>query len=168
MEQLDWLVVQSKPSQEKRAKTNVVRQGCDAYLPYAFDPILNRHGPLFRSYLFVKAAANRWGFLNNTFGVRRVLTFGDRVATVSQEIIDVLRGSENDDGIIHLPKPGAEWKKGDQLRIKYGSLVGFIGAFQGMDAHQRVRVLISILNQQTKLTVDYAMVERIEGGRTFG
>lgn len=161
MEQQGWIVCQSKPSQEKRAAHNARAQGCEAYSPYAFDPIANRHCPLFRSYLFVKTSTERWGFLNNTFGVSRVLTFGDRVATVSQQIIDVLRGSENEEGIIQLPKPGHDWKKGDQLRIKYGAFVGFVASFQGMDAHQRVRVLLSILNRETKLTLDRAMVDKV-------
>lgn len=158
-QELDWLVVQSKPGHEKRAKTNFIRQGRECYVPYAFDPSSNRHGPLFRSYLFVKAHRDLWGFARNTFGVRRVLTIGERAATISHEIIFKLMLSEVD-GVIHLPRPGQEFQKGDELRIKYGAFVGQLGIYQGMNAHQRFRVLLSILGRQTRVVLDRAMVEK--------
>lgn len=159
MDGLDWLVVRSKPGHEKRARQNLLQQGAESYLPYAFDPVANRHGPLFRSYLFVLADKNAWGFINYSYGVRCVLTFGEQVATISRAIIEGLKASEIN-GVIQLPKPGKEFEKGDELRIKYGAFVGQLGIYQGMNAHQRVYVLMNILNRATRVALDRAMVEK--------
>lgn len=159
MDGLDWLVVRSKPGHEKRAKQNIAQQGVEPYLPYAYDPVAKRHCPLFRSYLFVLADKRAWGFINHSYGVRCVLTFGEQVATVPHRIIEGLKASETD-GVIHLPELSDRFKKGDELRIKYGAFVGQLGIYQGMNAHQRVYVLMNILNRETRVAMDCAMVEK--------
>lgn len=156
---MEWLLVRSKPRQERKAKRWISEQGCEPYLPYAFDPVTKRSAPLFSSYLFALASPDNWGFINYSFGVRNVVTFGDQAAVIPSYVIDKLKASEDVDGLIHLPKPGSLYKKGDQIRVKFGSFVGQLGIYQGMNAQQRVHVLMNILNRQTRVTLDPSMVE---------
>jgi len=145
----EWIVVRTKPCQEMWAAKNVRRQQHDYYLPQFFCKRLKRRRPLFPSYLFVRVFNRRYDFLRNTFGIAKVMACGDAPATVAPAVIEALSARENQNGVIQLPEEVhddvlAKLKPGDSVRVTEGPFIGFKALYQGMTAHNRVKILLSL------------------------
>lgn len=153
----NWLLLQTKPSQEQRALLNLERQGYRCYLP-----MLNRQRirrglltvapePLFPRYLFIQmdindTAINR-SSIRSTKGVSCLVTFGGNPARVDNELIEMLRSRESDQ-----PETVQQlFRAGDRLRITDGPFSGIECIYQMDNSAGRVTVLINLLSKQVSL-----------------
>jgi transcriptional antiterminator RfaH len=150
-----WFCWVSKPNQEHVACRGLIRQGFRVFLP--LEPQTRR--PLFTGYGFVlfSLLCDRWGPIRNTPGVSRLLTASgsrdDYPAPVPEAVIAELEQrpmpAEQDDTV----------RPGDRVRIR---LSGF--TYEGlviMTAHDRVKLLLSVMGGERRVEVERADCERV-------
>lgn len=156
-----WIVVQTKPRQEKKAGENLARQGVEFYLPKILvDASKQKTELLFPSYLFARVD-NLWRFIENTYGVTRVIMMGDSPAVMQDIEIEQIKIMENKEGLIVPPDlVEDELKIGESLRVTDGPFSGFWGELEAITAQQRVFVLLEILGRQTRVELSRGQVER--------
>ena len=154
-----WYAVQLKPNAEAIAKRNLQQQGIEIFAP--FEVVTVRRGKrlaqvnrsLFPGYLFASfdREAMRWRTINSTYGVSRLVSFGSEgPAEVPLELIAALQ--QRCDGEGRLTE-AAQFAKGDQVRLVNGPFADFIGTIEGLNAEQRVWVLLDVLGKSTRVTV---------------
>ncbi len=161
-----WYVVYCKPRQEDVARRNLEHQAFETYLPRVRQRRrrLNRRvmviEPMFPRYLFVRLDRERdnWGPIRSTLGVTSLVRFGQFPAPVPDNLIEILREREDEQGVQELPSP--EWRRGDTLRIAEGSMAGYEGIFLARSGKDRVVVLLDIMGQQARVQVGEDAVER--------
>lgn len=165
-----WVVVTSKPNQERQARYNLEAQGFEPYLPMKLT--MNRKTrqlvalPFFPGYLFARTGLlmSDWGKIWNTRGVAGVLGshVDGRPVGVREELIDRIRAQEEDGYIkIGLEADGPKFEKGQRVRIE-GDL-GIEGLFVKRVDRERCELLVSLLGRDSRLTVDLRKL-RATGG----
>src|SRR6185437_12457184 len=94
--------------------------------------------PLFPSYLFVAVdmSTQRWLSIQSTIGVARLVRDGDRPAPVPQQVIETLRGLEDDNGLIRLQR-APRFAPGDKVRVVGGAFSECLGLYEGMSGEAR-------------------------------
>lgn len=163
-----WYVVYTKPSAELSAVNHLRRQGFDAYLPQCRKVL--RHArrettvlrPLFPRYLFVgfDTAIDRWRSINGTVGVNRLVCHGERPTALPDGLVDGLRDSEIDEGIVPLSQL-VLFDQGAQLRVLDGAFNGQIGTYHGMTEAERVILLFDMIGRQVKVALPIHAVEAV-------
>jgi transcriptional antiterminator RfaH len=152
---LDWFAIQTRPTAEAIAETQLRALALETLLPFARRSI--RHGlrrrrvvlrPLFRGYLFARfCAAVSLRAVNSRRGVLRVLgTGGDRPWPVEDAIVAAIRERLDADDCVELVE--RPFGAGDTVRIVDGPLSGWSGIFDSaLSDAQRVVILIDTLQQ---------------------
>jgi transcriptional antiterminator RfaH len=115
--------------------------------------------PLFPGYLFARLVlpldVPRVAFAP---GVRRLVTFEGEAPPVPDSAIEFLRAQAGADGLI-VTRPRA-LPIGRRVRVTTGPLAGLVGIIENPpDARGRVSVLMDILRQQTRVSLDAAWLE---------
>ncbi len=145
--QAKWYVVQTKPHQEFRAMEQLQRQHYDCYLPTLQVTKLCRGKPitivepLFPRYLFIHldALKTNWGPIRSTRGVRSMVIFGERFATLPDNYVSALQKMEK----ISATSPFAS---GEQ-RAMIGPFSALHGLYQLPDGQARAFALIELIRQ---------------------
>jgi transcriptional antiterminator RfaH len=156
-----WYVVQTHVHSETKAVMHLDRQGYSSYLPRYLKR--RRHArrietvaaPLFPRYLFVAIdlASQRWRSIQSTIGVTHLVCNGDEPATVSNGVIEQLRGREDERGFITLDtRP--RFARGDKIRVVDGIFDACIGLFEGMADRERVAILLDLLGRKVRVVLD--------------
>ena len=153
-----WYVVHTKPGKERVAEGNLLRQGFEAYLPRLASR--KRHArrtievavPLFPRYLFVALdlAVERWRSVNGTYGVQRLVAFGERPAALPDGVVPDLKAREGADGVIRETAV-RRFEKGERVAIAGGALSENDAVFEARDGAGRVTVLLSMLGRQVSV-----------------
>lgn len=143
----------TKPNHEAIAAENLRRQRYEFYCPR----ILEQRGakavirPLFPRYIFI-LIDQIWYSLRSTRGISYVIPGTSGPATIPAFEIDKLKRNEDSNGLVCLKPPPAapEFNKGDKLKTSDGThhLAGQLLIYEGMAAHERVKVLASLLGRQ--------------------
>lgn len=165
-----WVVVTSKPSQERLARFNLDQQGFEPYLPLKL--VLNRKTqqlvalPFFPGYLFARTGLlmSDWGRIWNTRGVSGVLGshVDGRPVGVRDELIERIRAQEEGGYIkLGLETDGPKFERGQRVRVD-GDL-GIEGLFVKRLDRERCELLVSLLGRDSRLTVDLRKL-RATGG----
>ncbi len=153
-----WYALRTKVQQEVWAENNLLERGLEVYLPRYLKR--RRHArktdyvqaPLFPRYLFARADVDRGERPTMAYapGVDYVVSFGDRLATVGERIIEEIRAREDETGMIAV---GVEtgFKRGQKVRVAEGALCDHVGLFQCTSDDQRVFVLLDMLGRQVRV-----------------
>ncbi len=159
-----WYVVSTLPNQEVRAQTNLVRQGFRPWLPMMKRS--RRHArkldtvqvPLFAGYLFVEldVERERWSPINGTFGVRKLLSQGDRPVPVPHDFVEALSASLDDDGTVKVPAPAL--RPGQKVRMIAGPFVDCVATLINLASADRIAVLLNVLGRDVSTVVSSRMV----------
>ncbi len=160
------ILARALPRREMWAAENIVRQGHQCYFPKVY--VHKRLGkfrnevrvePLFPTYIFV--FAEQWRWLLGTFGVQSVIMRGQFPDFIPMREIDKLRSLEDgiSTGVVQLPGP--EFKKDDQVEFKAGAMKHCRGVVEGMDAKERIRVLVDFLGGKVKMLVEPTELELV-------
>lgn len=152
-----WYVVATRTAQEERAYQNLLRLNVVTYYPTFFTETVRKghrkidEHPLFPGYLFVNVDAdiNSVSIINGTRGVKRIVTFGDFLAFVDDDVIST---------IIEQLKQGAELlgpelMTGEEVEIKKGIFTGFKALFLEKDGESRSMMLIDLLGRKAKASI---------------
>jgi transcriptional antiterminator RfaH len=155
-----WHVVQTYSRAEEKAAVHLLRQGYDIYLPRYLKR--RRHArrsesvpaPLFPRYLFVSfdRQVQRWRPIQSTIGVSRLVCNGETPASVPEEIIDELRGREDEGGFVRLERR-SRFARGDQIRVVDGIFHTRLGLFEDMVDRERVAILLDLLGRKVRVVL---------------
>lgn len=149
-----WSVVHTRPHQEARAETNLVRQGYKAWLPYIErsrrkgQKFLKTLEPMFPGYLFVELDPdkNTWSTINNTYGVKYLLTNSSRPNQLPKEFVAALIKTVRADGKC-MPVFG-DIKRGDKVKFVSGPFVDCLANVLDLLPGERVRLLMNVLGSK--------------------
>lgn len=166
-ENKNWWLVTTKPRQEEYAEANLLNQGYETYRPLA-KRLRKQRGKmkptiesLFPRYLFIHLDQlnDNWAPIRSTYGVSKIVSFGNKPAKVPDEIITQLKKEEDQlaEKAIDLDR----FKKGETIKIENGAFKGLNALFLSYDGEERAIVLLNILQNQTKLTVPAAEISSI-------
>lgn len=154
-----WYLVRTKPSQESYAAENCKKQGCRTFLPLYHCNERDRLIPLFASYLFVQTTG-QWHFLESTYGVLKVIRWGDTPETIPNKIIAALRKRADRKGVVKV-KQRKQFEEGDEVRIKEGPFRDLLAIVTEQDNQKRVHALLNILGRAVSVTLKVRDVERV-------
>lgn len=161
-----WYVVRSKPKQEQRAKLNLENQGITTFLPMLDIEKIKRGKktlatePLFPGYLFIEVDDFTASFhkVRNTFGVSKLLMFGEQPATLSQAQIDAM--SELNEAKEKAQKYALP-QQGEEVEITEGPFKGFLAKVVKLDGEERCIVLLNWLQQEVEATLEHTQIKRL-------
>jgi transcriptional antiterminator RfaH len=159
-----WFCLKAEPKREHLAATTLRRRfGIDCFSPRLRFRKLTRRGPvwfveaMFPGYLFAKFAyLIQHRAVESAHGVRGIVHFGDRLATLPEDTIAALQ-----------TRAGAEEIVTVDSSIKIGQPVQIIeGPFQGLEvlvtqllpAKERIRVLLNFLGRSLEMEIPEAKV----------
>ena len=147
-----YYLIHTKPNQEQIATNNLIAQSFTVFYPTAI--INGKTIALFPRYIFVELDENtqNWMPIRSTKGVGNFVRFGLRFAKVPNQIIDLIRAQQQQtiDKIINL----SSHHQGDTVEIQIGTFKGQQAIFQNYNTKDRVIVLLNLIGQQQKITLD--------------
>jgi len=150
-----WYVIQSKPRQERRALDNLQRQGFEVCLPLIeaerihAQQVVKQLEPLFSRYLFLRASDSIQSFrtIRSTLGVSRLVSFGERPATVADELVSVFRAGPR---AVERPL----FRTGQRVQLLRGPLSGVEAVFLEPNGEARAMVLIELIGRPHTIPTD--------------
>jgi transcription antitermination factor NusG len=158
--ELEWLVVRTKPRQERVAVSHLSHRNVEGYCPLYLEPKWNRKAtqipvPLFTSYIFVNCVPRlQLNAVSYCPGVAHPVRFDRRPATVEQDVIDELKRREAAHGFVMPPEIEIGIKFGNKVMIMAGPLKGLEGIFHGyLRGRERANVLVEFLRQKNLVEV---------------
>jgi transcription elongation factor/antiterminator RfaH len=151
-----WSVCQTETNRELTAVHFLDQQRFETYLPKI--RTARRIVPLFPSYVFVRIE-DHWWSIANTIGVIDLLMSGEHPAKLKDEIVNTIKAKEKN-GVVKLPEP-KRLKPGDRIRIKQGSFEGHFAVFEGMNGHDRSRVLLDLLGRKVVVVINKSDVQQL-------
>lgn len=164
-ETMGWYLVHTKPRLEEAALTHLERQAYECYLPRMRIEKIKRgkastvSEPMFPRYLFVRLDTSdqgqSWAPIRSTQGVSRLVRFGSQPAKVDAQLVDLLRGREQ-----NLPAERM-FSPGQQVQVTQGPFAGIEAIYQTTDAEHRSLILIDILSKTVSLKIDTAALRKL-------
>lgn len=158
-----WYAVYSKPRQEELAQFHLSSKGLEVFLPRLLLPESPRKRkrivPLFPNYLFVRIRifSEEYVYVKWSPGVKRFVTFNDTPAPLDEKIVPFLMQQADPMGIIIAR---SRLKVGQEVQITGGPFDGLIGIIQEPpNAKGRVKILLKLLNRETKVDVPAQFVK---------
>ena len=148
----NWYLIQTKSQQENIAMLNLSGRGYTVFHPKV--AIKGKKISLFPRYLFIQLddKTQNWTPIRSTKGVSNFVRFGLNFAKVPHQIIDLIRAQQQQtiDKIIGL----SSHHQGDTVEIQTGAFRGQHAIFQNYNTKDRVIVLLNLIGQQQKITLD--------------
>jgi transcriptional antiterminator RfaH len=152
-----WYAVHTLPFAEARAEGQLDRQGFRTFQPKRHKTV--RHArrqrtveaPFFPRYLFVvlDLAQHQWRSVNGTFGVSRLVMWGDRPHPVPRGVVEALIAAADPRGILQLDRA---LQIGGSVRLMAGPFAEQLAILDDLDDSGRVRVLLDILGRQVAIS----------------
>jgi transcriptional antiterminator RfaH len=159
-----WFCLKTQPKREHLAATALRRQfGIECFSPRLRFRRMTERGPvwfieaMFPGYLFAKFTySTQHRAVESSHGIRGIVRFGDRLASLPENIVAALQSTVGAEEIVTLDSS-----------LKVGQSVQIIdGPFQGLEvvvthllpAKERLRVLFDFLGRSIELEIPTAKV----------
>jgi transcription antitermination factor NusG len=156
-----WLLVKTKPKQERTVLTGLASRDVEGYLPRILEPRSHLRGPLgpvplFPSYVFARCVArDRYNAVHYCPGALGVVRFGDQIAAIEEDAVADLRAREGERGYLVIQEVRRAPREGARARIESGPLRGLEGVVtRYVPAKDRVRLLLSLVSGVRNVEVD--------------
>lgn len=153
-----WFLAQLKPNCANIADKNLKRQGFNTFLPTQ-EETRKRNGkfitairPLFPGYIFVAfdVARGFWRSVNSTYGVTRLVSFGNEPTVVPPDLVAQLMQRCDENGRLLPPK---RLQTGDKVTVTKGPFADFVAEVENIAQDRRVWVLMEIMGGQTRVAI---------------
>ena len=153
-----WYLVQFKPNAHRLAERNLRRQGFETFVPMEersrrrASRFVSFLKPLFPGYMFVKVGVESapWQKINNTFGVSRLVSSGNKPKPLPLSLISGLMLRCDALGKLLPPQVLNE---GDSIEVLKGPFANFIATVEAIDEHKRIWVLMDFMGQSAKMQI---------------
>ena len=147
-----WYLVKTKSKQENISILNLENQNFHVYCPHA--RINNKNVALFPGYIFIQLDKDtqNWSPIRSTKGVLYFVRFGLSYAKIPDSIIEFIKTNELNTA--KQLKNINKFKSGDKVQITDGVFKNCIAIFKSFKSDERVILLINLLGQQQKLTIE--------------
>jgi transcriptional antiterminator RfaH len=159
-----WFCLKTQPKREHLAATALRRQfGVECFSPRLRFRRMTQRGPvwfveaMFPGYLFAKFVySTQHRAVENSHGIRGIVHFGDRLATLPENIVAALQSKVGTEEIVTL-----------DCSIKVGQSVEIVeGPFRGLEAlvthllpaRERIRVLLEFLGRPVEMEISTTQV----------
>ncbi|WP_379865440.1 transcription/translation regulatory transformer protein RfaH [Marinobacter sp. M5B] len=157
---MTWYALQHKPSQGDRALTHLQNQGIACFYPkITVEKIkagkrTKKLEPLFPGYLFVNLEQTdpMWAKLRSTRGILRIVSFANKPAAISDDVIQHIEDS------LHTVAEQGGIKTGQAVDLEDGPFKGIGAIFQAYDGEERAIVLISFMQKQQMVKVSLSTI----------
>ena len=163
-----WYAIHTHPKQEDRANSNLIAWGVQTFSPRTRERRLNRAKdkydiivkPLFPQYIFARFVAHtHLSKVWFTRGVQYVVSFGDSIATVDDEVIAYIESEMDAFGFVDFDE---RFHCGDKVQIKDGPLKNLTGIFEKtVKGKDRVVILLNAVSYQGHVLVDRELARKI-------
>ncbi|NYS78399.1 MULTISPECIES: transcription/translation regulatory transformer protein RfaH [Halomonadaceae] len=158
-----WYVIQCKGGESFRAAEHLTNQGYEVFHPVL--TIQRKHQgrlkevtqPLFPYYLFIclDQVVSNWRPIRSTRGVLRLLTFGDRPATIPSQLVETLRSQPH-----HLEGIHTYFRAGEEITINEGPFKDIEAVFTRCKGEERAIVLLNLLNRTQHLVLPIKSISK--------
>jgi transcriptional antiterminator RfaH len=154
-----WGLINTHPHKEALAIENLLRQKFQTYCPLVRKRIKHARReqdvlrPLFPTYVFVRIdeALHRWRSISSTFGVRALVSFGERLGFLHDDFINSLKAREVDGCIVH---PESPYVVGQKVKVAGGPFDGLVATIIQMSEKDRLVVLMDLMNRPVKVKLE--------------
>ena len=154
-----WIVARNKPNQDKIALINLERQNFEFFQPTfkTMSRVQNKFKeiikPVFPGYIFVaiNLEEKNWHKINNTRGISSIIVFGNEIPLIHCELIKELQHRFS---LNSSPKAVDPFEIGMNAEITNGPFAQLIGKIDEIDADQRIWILLDILGNQTRVSIN--------------
>lgn len=148
-----WLVASYKINEHKKAQLNLANQNFNFYLPKITIKTINSNHKeefLFPGYIFIYASTKNYSVINNTFGIKKIIRFGNYVSYITDDEIQYIKMLEETSKEKPVEK---EIKIGQEAYISSGSLKGSIVKICSLPFKERVDIFLSILGATRRINI---------------
>lgn len=157
---MTWYALQHKPAQGDRAVQHLQNQDITCFYPKVeVEKIkagkrIKKLEPLFPGYVFVNLEQSdpMWAKLRSTRGVLRIVSFGNRPASIGDEVIAHIKDSLDKVAELGGIKPG------QSIELSEGPFKGLNAVFLSYDGEERAIVLIHFMQKQQAVRVSLASI----------
>ena len=156
-----WLLVRTKPKQERLAADFLEQRGIQVYCPRVLEPRTHLRAarnpvPLFPAYLFARCAVEEsFSAIGFCPGVSGPVRFGERLAAVDDRDIALLRRREEGKGYLVLSSLRKPPVAGSRVNVVRGPFSGMEGLVeQYLPSQERVRLLLKVVSGSWRAQVD--------------
>ena len=154
-----WFIAQLKPNCATIAEKNLNRQGFDTFLPLeettrqGNGKFVTAMRPLFPGYIFVAldTARGLWRSVNSTYGITRLVSFGQKPASVPHELVSQLMLRCDERGKLLSED---RLKPGDRVALRKGPFADFVAEVERISPDRRVWVLMDFMGAQRRIAVE--------------
>ena len=169
-EGLNWYAIYTHPRQEERAENNLKAGKVETFNPKAKKVRGRQSNPrnfvtsqLFPRYIFARFDKQLLHTVSYTRGVQRVVCFGLEPTPVDDAIIALIRSQMDDDGYVQF---GEQFKSGDKILVKHGSLANFAGIFEReLKGSDRVSILLTTVSYQVRVVLEREQIKKLAPAR---
>jgi transcriptional antiterminator RfaH len=154
-----WFCLRAEPKREHLAALALRRQfGIDCFSPRLRFRKLTQRGAvwfmeaMFPGYLFAKFIySTQRRAVESSHGIRGILRFGDRLATLQEEIVAALQSKAGSEEVLTID---SSLKIGQPVHIVEGPFHGLeVVVTQLLPANERIRVLLDFLGRSLEMEV---------------
>lgn len=157
-----WYLVNAQTGRELIAVEHLKRQGYRPFLPTTWRTIRharkirNERAAYFPGYLFVPLdlSRDRWRSIDGTIGVLRIVKANGTPSAAPNGLVETLLDATGKDGVLELA--GGVLREGQSVRIIRGPFADQLATVEAMSGADRVRVLLSIMNQRVPVALTRA------------
>ena len=151
-----WLVAQIKPNSYHTAIQNLERQGFETFLPKMEitqrqeNKFVVKNVYVFPGYMFVCFDPHTitWTKINSTYGVSKILTFSNKPAEISSDLILELKNRYE---INSKPTQKEKLQKGDSIKFSMGPFTDLIAKVESVDEKNRIWILLEAMGGYQRL-----------------
>jgi transcriptional antiterminator RfaH len=168
-ETLAWYLVHTKPRAEYISQNSLLVKGVNTYLPRLYTRkkgnVEINSTPLFPGYLFfhLDLGSELWGYIRWAPGISYVLKNEAGPVMVPDELVENIKVRESQHWNKLLSDMIRPLRKDDSVRITDGPFSGLEAVFEKpLSASGRVQVLIEILGQTTRVSLNSNSLARID------
>jgi transcriptional antiterminator RfaH len=156
-----WLLLRTKPKQERNAVSALTERGLEAYCPRVLEQRMHKRAPvgpvpLFPSYVFARCQVRtQYAAANYCTGVIQVVRFGQLLAAVEDDFVTFLKLREGERGYLAITEVRKPPTRGQRVRVLAGPFAGYEGLVEKyMPARDRVRLLLMMVGGGRRIELD--------------
>jgi transcriptional antiterminator RfaH len=159
-----WHLIYTKVRQEETAFINLTNQNYESYLPFISKEKISQgkkvlmKEPMFTRYLFVRLnddGFQNWSPIRSTKGVSHLVNFGSHLATLDDEIINMLMQKIDKNLTVKA------FSNNDSVEIIDGPFKGLKAAFKAYSGEERAILLLDFMAKHIHAKFDLRQFKKI-------